>query len=47
MTLNANHVTQAAQLRREFVVHELLYFKVPNHGRVCKALLKAYLPQVD
>lgn len=29
--------------RREVVVHELLHLKYPNHGKMFKASLKAYL----
>ena len=34
---------QSAEFRREAIVHELLHFKVPNHGRLFRALLKANL----
>jgi predicted metal-dependent hydrolase len=27
----------------EVIVHELLHLKVPNHGKVFRALLKAHL----
>jgi len=27
------------------IVHELLHLQVPNHGRLFKSLLKAYLPE--
>jgi len=30
-------------LRKEIIVHELLHLKVPNHGKLFKALLKAYM----
>jgi predicted metal-dependent hydrolase len=30
-------------LRKEVIVHELLHLKVPNHGKLFKALLNAYL----
>lgn len=29
--------------RKEIIVHELLHLKVPNHGKLFKALLKAYM----
>ena len=29
--------------RAEVIAHELLHLKVPNHGRVFKALLRGYL----
>ena len=31
--------------RREVIVHELLHLKISNHGKVFKALLKAYLAE--
>jgi predicted metal-dependent hydrolase len=30
------------KIRKEVIVHELLHLKVPNHGRLFMALLKAY-----
>jgi hypothetical protein len=27
------------------IVHELLHLQVPNHGRLFKSLLRAYLPE--
>jgi predicted metal-dependent hydrolase len=37
------------QERRDFqeyvIVHELLHLQVPNHGRLFKSLLRAYLPE--
>jgi predicted metal-dependent hydrolase len=32
-------------LRREIIVHELLYLKVPSHGKVFRSLLKAHLAE--
>jgi len=34
---------QSADFRAKVIVHELLHLKVPNHGPLFKALLKAYL----
>ena len=34
---------QPAAFRAEVIVHELLHLKVPNHGRLFKALLRSYL----
>lgn len=34
-----------AEFRKEVIVHELLHLKVPNHGKLFKALLKAYMAQ--
>jgi predicted metal-dependent hydrolase len=36
-------LSRPADFRRAVIVHELLHLKVPNHGRLFKALLKAYL----
>jgi predicted metal-dependent hydrolase len=43
VTFDTELLTQAADFRHEVIVHELLHLKVPNHGRLFKALLKAYL----
>jgi predicted metal-dependent hydrolase len=34
---------EPASFRAEVIVHELLHLKVPNHRKVFKALLRAYL----
>ena len=31
--------------RKECIIHELLHLKVPNHGKLFRSLLKAYLAQ--
>jgi predicted metal-dependent hydrolase len=36
-------LSEPYKLRKEIIVHELLHLKVPNHGKLFKALLKAYL----
>ncbi len=43
VTFDAGLLAESAEFRRQVVVHELLHLKVPNHGKVFKALLKAYL----
>ena len=43
LTLDEGLTRQPAAFRREVIVHELLHLKVPNHGKLFKALLKAYL----
>lgn len=43
LTFDTDLLRQPADFRREVIVHELLHLKVPNHGRLFKALLKAYL----
>ena len=43
LTFDTDLLRQPAAFRREVIVHELLHLKVPNHGPLFKALLKAYL----
>jgi predicted metal-dependent hydrolase len=45
LTFNTAIIGEAASFRREVIVHELLHLKVPNHGKVFKALLKAHLAE--
>lgn len=42
-TFDLDLLKQPADFRRESIVHELLHLKVPNHGKLFQALLKAYL----
>ena len=37
---------QPADFRRQAIVHELLHLKYPNHGKMFKALERAYLSEV-
>ena len=43
LTFNTEILTQPARFRAEAIVHELLHLKVPNHGKLFKELMKAYL----
>jgi predicted metal-dependent hydrolase len=43
VTFDTGLLVQPAAFRHQVIVHELLHLKVPNHGRLFKALLKAYL----
>jgi predicted metal-dependent hydrolase len=43
LTFNAELLRAPAEVRRRVMVEELLHLKVPNHGRLFKALLRAYL----
>ena len=36
---------EEAVFRETVIVHELLHLRVPNHGKLFKSLLKAYLPK--
>lgn len=44
-TFDLGLVAQPYQFRKEVIIHELLHLKVPNHGKLFKALLRAYLAQ--
>lgn len=43
LTFNTDILQQSANFRSEAIVHELLHLKVPNHGKLFKNLMKAYL----
>ncbi len=43
LTFNTDLLKESAPFRREVIVHELLHLKIPNHGKVFRSLLKAYL----
>lgn len=43
VSFNRDILGQPAKFRAEVIVHELLHLRVPNHGRLFKALLRAYL----
>ena len=45
LTFNTELLKEPASFRREVIVHELLHLKVPNHGRVFRALLNSYLAE--
>ena len=43
LTFDRALLAQSTDFRREAVVHELLHLKVPNHGPLFRALLRAAL----
>lgn len=47
LTLDTELACQPAEFRREVIVHELIHLKIPNHGRLFRALLRAYLGKSD
>ena len=42
LTFSSEILRQPARFRAEAIVHELLHLKVPNHGKLFKALVRAY-----
>lgn len=45
ITLSRDLRHEPRPFREVVIVHELVHLLVPNHGRVFKALMKAYLPE--
>ena len=43
LSFNTELLTAPAKIRKRVIVEELLHLKVPNHGKLFKALLRAYL----
>jgi predicted metal-dependent hydrolase len=37
-------LAESEHFREGVIVHELLHLKVPNHGKLFKSLIRAYLP---
>ncbi len=47
VTFSTDVLAQPPDFREYVIVHELLHLKVPNHGRLFKTLLRAYLPNYE
>ena len=43
LSFNTELLTAPAKVRRRVIVEELLHLRLPNHGKLFKALLRAYL----
>jgi len=43
VTFGVDLLGQPAEFRQHVIVHELLHLRVPNHGKLFKSLLKAYI----
>jgi predicted metal-dependent hydrolase len=43
LTFDSGLLRQPARFRAHVIVHELVHLKVPNHGRLFRNLVKAYL----
>jgi len=44
VTFNSELLRQPYRFQEFVIVHELLHLKVPNHGKLFKSLLAAYVP---
>jgi len=47
LTFDTGLLYQSASFRRQVIVHELLHLKVPNHGKLFRALERAFLQKWD
>jgi len=47
VSFNRDLLAQPKDFREYVIVHELLHLKVPNHGKLFKTLLRAYLPNYE
>lgn len=45
LTFSTDLLAESPSFREYVVVHELLHLIVPNHGRVFRSLIRAYLPK--
>ena len=43
VNFNTELLTQPANVQDYVIVHELLHLRVPNHGKLWKSLMRAYL----
>jgi len=43
LTFDTELLHQPLSFRNEAVIHGLLHLKIPNHGKLFNAMLKAYL----
>jgi predicted metal-dependent hydrolase len=43
LTFNVELLSQPAEVRRAVIVHELVHLRVPNHGPLFRAFVRAYL----
>ena len=46
LTFDTGLLREPARFRTEAVIHELLHMKVPNHGKLFKALLRSHMARV-
>jgi predicted metal-dependent hydrolase len=46
LTFDTGLLSQPTTFRTHVVVHELVHLKVPNHGKLFRSLVRAYLSEV-
>ena len=47
LNFNSELLELKSELWDYVIVHELLHFSVPNHGKLWKSLMRAYLPDYE
>jgi hypothetical protein len=47
VSFSTEALSQPSDFREYVIVHELLHLKVPNHGKLFKTLLRAYIPNYE
>ena len=47
VTFDTSLLRQHAEFRKRVIVEELLHLRIPNHGKLFKALLQAFLNEID
>lgn len=45
LSLSTDLLSERIAFQEVVIVHELLHLQVPNHGKLFKSLMKAYLPK--
>ena len=43
LTFDYSLLEQPKEFRSEVIVHELVHLRIPNHGKMFKAVMKSYL----
>ena len=43
LTFDSSLLEQPKEFRSEVIVHELVHLRIPNHGKMFKAVMKSYL----
>jgi predicted metal-dependent hydrolase len=47
VSFNTKLLAEERGFRETVIVHELLHLRIPNHGRLFKSLMRAYLPSAS